>query len=157
MMDQPQYITREGMADLEKKLKNLIEVRRPQVAERLREALDEGGDLTQNPEYDDAKKEQSFIEGEIFRVETILRHAEVIEDTGNKDVVSAGSKVTVVEKGYKEKEVFQLVGSAEANPREGKISIESPLGAALMGAKVKDKVKVKAPDGDFVYVIKSID
>lgn len=157
MMDQPQYLTREGMVDLEKKLKNLIEVRRPQVAERLREAMDEGGDLTQNAEYEDAKKEQSFVEGEIARIETVLRYAQVIEDAGSGDEVRAGSKVTVVEKGQKEKEVYHLVGSAEANPREGKISIESPLGMALLGAKVKDKVKVKAPDGDFVYVIKSID
>lgn len=156
-MDQPQYLTREGMAELEKKLKELIEVRRPQVAERLREALDEGGDLTQNAEYDDAKKEQSFIEGEIYRVETILRHARVIEDTGETDTVRLGSRVTLVEKGYDDEEVFHLVGSAEANPREGKISVESPLGAALMGAKVGKKVKVEAPDGDFTYVIRSID
>lgn len=157
MMDQPQYLTREGMVDLEKKLKHLVEVRRPQVAARLRDAMDEGGDLSQNAEYEDAKKEQSFVEGEIARIETVLRYAQVIEDTGSGDEVRAGSRVTVVEKGQKEAEVYHLVGSAEANPREGKISIESPLGMALMGARVKDKVKVKAPDGDFIYVIKSID
>lgn len=157
MVDQPQYLTPEGMETLEKRLKNLVEVRRPQVAERLHQARQEAGELSENAEYEDAKNEQAFILGEIYRLETILRTAQVIESNGKSDKVIAGSRVTVVEKGYDEPEHYQLVGSAEANPREGKVSIESPLGQALMGAKVGDKVKVSAPDGDFVYVIQSLD
>lgn len=157
MVDQPQYLTPEGYQTLEKRLRHLVEVRRAEVAERLRLALEEGGDLTENAEYEDAKNEQAFIEGEILRLEMILNTAEVIEATGGSDEVVLGSKVTVVEQGTNEKEVYHLVGSAEARPSEGKISSESPLGKALLGAKVRDKVTVKAPDGELVFVIKAID
>lgn len=157
MVDQPQYLTPEGFKALENRLRHLTEVRRAEVAERLRLALEEGGDLTENAEYEDAKNEQAFVEGEIMRLEGILSIAEVIEPSGQKDVVSIGSKVTVLEKGMDETEVYHVVGSAEARPSEGKISLESPLGKALLGAKVRDKVKVNAPDGEIVFVIKSID
>ena len=157
MANQPQYLTREGMESLEKKLKNLLEVRRPQVAERLRLALEEGGDLTENSEYEDAKNEQAFIEGEIMRLESILSSAQIIEDTGDKDSVVPGAKVTLIEKGTKQEEVYYLVGSAEANPREGKVSVESPLGKALLGSKVGDRVTVAAPDGEIVFKVKSIE
>jgi transcription elongation factor GreA len=155
-MNDVQYLTPEGMKNLENRLKYLTEVRRAEVAERLRRALEEGGDLSENAEYEDAKNEQAFVEGEILRLESILSTAQLIEATGRKDEVMPGSVVTVTEKGSKEKEVYHLVGSAEANPREGKISIESPLGKALVGAKVGDEVKVNAPDGELVFVIKSI-
>jgi transcription elongation factor GreA len=157
MVDQPQYLTPEGYQALEKRLRHLTEVRRAEVAERLRLALEEGGDLTENAEYEDAKNEQAFVEGEIQRLEMILNTAEVIEAPTSGDAVSLGSKVTVVEQGTNEKEVYYVVGSAEARPSEGKISIESPLGKALMGAKVRDKVTVKAPDGEIVFVIKAIE
>jgi transcription elongation factor GreA len=157
MVDQPQYLTPEGYQTLEKRLRHLVEVRRSEVAERLRLALEEGGDLTENAEYEDAKNEQAFIEGEIQRLEMILNTAEVIEATSGSDEVVLGSKVTVAEQGTNEKEVYHLVGSAEAKPSEGKISSESPLGKALLGAKVRDKVTVKAPDGELVFVIKAID
>jgi transcription elongation factor GreA len=156
MVDQPQYLTPEGLDNLEKRLKHLKEVRRPEVAERLRMAMEEGGDLSENAEYEDAKNEQAFVEGEIFRLERILSSAQIIEQVENTGVVTVGSFVTVVEKGTKEQEVYHLVGSAEANPREGKISTESPLGKALMGAKVGDKVVVNAPDGKLTFTIKSI-
>jgi|SRR5690606_21304349 transcription elongation factor GreA len=157
MVDQPQYLTPEGYQTLEKRLRHLVEVRRAEVAERLRLALEEGGDLTENAEYEDAKNEQAFIEGEILRLEMILNTAEVIESTGGSDEVVLGSKVTVAEQGTNEKEVYHLVGSAEAKPSEGKISSESPLGKALLGAKVRDKVTVKAPDGELVFIIKAIE
>ena len=155
-MNNPQYLTQEGMDALEKRLRQLIEVRRPQIAERLRQSLEEGGDLTENSEYEDAKNEQAFVEGEIVRLETILSSATLIEDGGKRDRVTPGAMVTLVDQNSKETETFHLVGSAEANPREGKISIESPLGKALMGAKVGDKVKYKAPDGEFIFKIKAI-
>ena len=157
MVDQPQYLTPEGYQALEKRLRHLVEVRRSEVAERLRLALEEGGDLTENAEYEDAKNEQAFVEGEIQRLEMILNMAEVIEASGATDEVVLGSKVTVVEEGTKEKEIYYVVGSAEARPSEGKISIESPLGKALLGAKVRDKVTVKAPDGEILFVIKAIE
>lgn len=155
-MSEVQYLTPEGLKNLEARLKYLTETRRAEVAERLRRALEEGGDLSENAEYEDAKNEQAFVEGEILRLEGILSTAQIIEATGRKDMVGLGSVVTVIEKGTKEKEVYHLVGSAEANPREGKISSESPLGKALMGAKVGEQVTVNAPDGEIVFVIKAI-
>jgi transcription elongation factor GreA len=157
MVNQPQYLTREGLNTLEQRLKYLQEQRRPEVAERLRTALEEGGDLSENAEYEDAKNEQAFVEGEILRLEGILSSAQIIEATGKKDAVSLGARVTVVEQGQSDKEVYHLVGSAEANPSEGKISIESPLGKAMIGAKKGDKVTVHAPAGDIVFVIKAIE
>ncbi len=156
-MNSPQYLTVKGLEELENRLKYLKETRRPEVAERLRLALEEGGDLTENAEYEDAKNEQAFVEGEIMRLEGILSSAEVIEETkGKKDSVRVGARVTIVEEGSKEKEVYHLVGSAEANPQEGKISIESPLGKAILGAKVGDKVQVNAPEGPITFTVKAI-
>lgn len=158
MVDQPQYLTPEGLTNLERRLANLKEVRRPQVAERLRQAMEEGGDLSENAEYEDAKNEQAFVEGEIARLEAIISSAQIIEETtGKKDTVIIGSRVKVVEKGTKDEEMYHLVGSAEANPREGKISVESPVGKALLGAKIGQKVTVKAPDGEITFTIKAIE
>lgn len=155
-MSEVQYLTPEGLKQLEERLKFLTEDRRIQVAERLRLALEEGGDLSENAEYEDAKNEQAFVEGEIIRLESIRSTAQIIEKPSSKDIVGVGSKITVIEKGSKQKEVYHLVGSAEANPREGKISVESPLGKALLGAKAGSEVKVHAPDGEIVFSIKSI-
>ncbi|MDX2163081.1 MAG: transcription elongation factor GreA [bacterium] len=158
MSNQPQYLTPEGLKTLEARLKELREVRRYEVAERLRQAMEEGGDLSENAEYEDAKNEQAFVEGEILRLETILSSAQIIEETTKKkDHVILGAHVTVVEEGSSEKEVYHLVGSAEANPSEGKISAESPLGRALLGAKVNQKIVVNAPAGEIRFVIKKID
>lgn len=156
-MSEVQYLTPEGMVELESRLKYLTEQRRLEVAERLRLALEEGGDLSENAEYEDAKNEQAFVEGEILRLETILSTAQIIESSGKKDKVELGSVITMTEKGSRQKEVYRLVGSAEANPRDGKISVESPLGRALLGAKVGDNVKYKAPDGEMIFIIKSIE
>lgn len=156
-MSNSNYLTKDGLRDLENRLQFLKETRRPEVAERLRLALDEGGDLTENAEYDDAKNEQAFVEGEILRLETIITNAQIIEPTkGKKDIVQVGATVTVVEQGTTTKETFHLVGSAEANPANGKISTESPLGKALLGAKVGDKVRVNAPGGELTFTIKAI-
>lgn len=158
MFNEKQFLTREGMEDLEKRLRVLQNVRRLEVAERLHNALEEGGELTENQEYHDAKNEQAFVEGEIVRLSSILRHAVVInEDEIDKDSVQIGNRVTVRDTDTKEDEVFHIVGSVEANPRLGKISAESPVGRALMGAKVKDKIDVKTPDGIITFVIRDID
>ncbi|KXK22797.1 MAG: transcription elongation factor GreA [Chloroflexi bacterium OLB15] len=156
-MSQPNYLTAEGLKELENRLKFLKETRRPEVADRLRQALDEGGDLTENAEYEDAKNEQAFVEGEIMRLDNILTSAQVIEaPKGKKNAVSIGTFVTVVEQGTTTKEIYHLVGSAEANPADGKISIESPLGKALVGAKVGEKVRINAPGGEITFTIKAI-
>jgi transcription elongation factor GreA len=158
MSDQIQYVTAQGLRELEARLEYLRNVRRQEVASRLHQALEEGGELVENAEYEDAKNEQAFVEGEILRLETILSNAQIIteEDKGPKDRVGLGDKVKVQEKGRKETEVFHIVGAAEANPVEGRISNESPLGRALMGHKVGDQVTVRAPGGDIVFTIKAI-
>ncbi|MCL4248710.1 MAG: transcription elongation factor GreA [Anaerolineae bacterium] len=157
MSNQTEYLTPEGFRDIETKLKYLRDVRRAEVAERLRLAMEEGGDLSENAEYEDAKNEQAFVEGDILRLETILSSAQIIENSGKRDHVSVGARVTVQEKGTSDKEVYHLVGSAEANPADGRISVESPMGKALLGAKVGDQVNVQAPAGDIVFVIKKIE
>ncbi len=157
MFNQKQYLTREGLEDLEKRLSFLREVRRPEIAERLRSSLEEGGDLTENQEYHDAKNEQAFIEGEIARISNIIRTATIIDESEiDTTSVQIGNRVTVVDKGTKEQEVYHIVGSAEANPRLGKISSESPVGKALLGAKVKDKFTVNTPDGSIIFVVQEI-
>jgi len=156
MSDQPQYLTRDGLKELEERLDFYRSVRRAQVADRLHQALEEGGELTENAEYEDAKNEQAFVEGEIMRLEDILNHAQIIETSGKLDTIVLGAKVTVKEKGQKGTETFYLVGPAEANPKDGKISHHSPMGKALMGKKVGEAVTVKAPDGNIVFEIKKI-
>ncbi len=157
MGDQPSYLTPAGLQELEARLEYLRTVRRQEVAERLRLAMEEGGELVENAEYEDAKNEQAFVEGEIMRLESILSNVEIIEADGPKDVVNLGSTVTVKEKGASDREVYHLVGAAEANPQAGRISFRSPLGQALMGRKIGDKVTVKAPDGEIVFEIKAIE
>src|SRR5579859_6641287 len=127
MSEQVQYLTPDGYRELETRLEFLRNEKRAEVAARLHQALEEGGELVENAEYEDAKNEQAFVEGEILRLETILSNAQIIEKAGPKDVVGLGDKVKVQEKGQKGTEVFQLVGAAEADPKKGRISNESPL------------------------------
>jgi transcription elongation factor GreA len=156
MSEEIHYLTPEGLKDYEARLDFLRNVRRQEVAERLRLALEEGGELVENAEYEDAKNEQAFIEGEIIRLEMILSNAQIIEE-GSKDTVGLGDKVTVQEVGMDTVEVYYLVGAAEANPRAGKISHKSPLGRALMNHHIGDRVVVEAPDGDILFEVKAIE
>lgn len=143
------YLTADGLAKLKAELENLITVERPRVAARIHDAkLD--GDISENAEYEDAKQEQSFLEGRIATLEGQLKNAEVIEPNGG-DKVGIGS--TVVITGTEGEETFTIVGSAEASPREGRISNESPVGVALMGSKKGDKVTVAAPAGPVSYTV----
>ena len=143
------YLTAEGLAKLKAELNELISVDRPRVAARIHEAkLD--GDLSENAEYEDAKQEQSFLEGRIATLELQLRNAEVIAKA-NGDKVGIGSKVVI--KGGDGEETFTIVGSAEAAPRDGRISNESPVGSALMGLKKGDKFTVQAPAGPIEYTL----
>jgi transcription elongation factor GreA len=152
MNNKPVYLTAEGLAKLKAELEHLITVERPRVAARIHDAkLD--GDITENAEYEDAKQEQSFLEGRIGTLEGQLKNAEVIEKT-NGDRVGIGSKVVI--RGEDGQETFTIVGSAEAAPREGRISNESPVGAALMGHKKGDTVVVEAPAGEVTFTVVSI-
>jgi len=152
MNNKPVYLTPEGVERLEVELRHLITEERPRVAQRIHDAkLD--GDITENAEYEDAKQEQSFLEGRIATIEAQLKNAEVIEHP-NGDKVRIGS--TVVISGPDGKETLTIVGSAEAAPREGRISNESPVGQALMGHKKGETVTVEAPAGAVTYTLVSI-
>ncbi len=146
------YITKEGLQKLKIELKELIEVRRPDIAQRIQDAR-EMGDISENALYDEAKKEQSFIEGKISELEEIIKSAKVADSVA-KGFVVIGSKVKVHIDG--DEEEFHIVGGPEANPVEKKISHESPLGAALMGKKVGEKIEVEAPIGKLAYTILKI-
>jgi len=148
------YLTREGFERLQKELDYLRTEKRNQVAERLRDAL-EDGELIENAELEAAKNEQSFVEGRIKELEILLANAHLIQKSNNSDTVQVGSKVKVKEEGY-DPEEYVIVGAAEADPRLGRISNESPLGKALLNKKAGDKVKVEAPGGEFEIEILSI-
>jgi transcription elongation factor GreA len=158
MAERPAFLTQEGMKKLEEELEYLRTVRRQEVAHRLHEAM-EGGDIQENAEYEDARNERAFVEGRILTLETILSKAVLIEDgTSPTDHVGLGSRVTVIEVNGDEvePELYHVVGSTEADPVEGRISNESPLGRQLMGSKVGDVVKVNAPDGLIRFKIVAI-
>lgn len=150
------FLTSQGFQRLQEELEYLKTTKRQEVAKRLREAMEDGGDMgvDSDAEYDAAKNEQAFVEGRIQELEALLANARVIEDTGTREIVEVGAKVTIQEDGS-DPEEYIVVGRAEANPREGRISNESPLGRALMGHRAGDTVKVDAPGGAFsVSVLK---
>jgi transcription elongation factor GreA len=140
------YITAEGFEKLERDLEHLRSVRRQEVALRLREAIQDGDELIENAEYEAAKNEQAFVEGRIIELERMLAKAQIIEHNKKSDTIEIGSTVTIKE-GNKKPETFTIVGAAEANPKDGLISNESPLGSALLNKQVGDTVEVEAPDG----------
>ena len=152
----PVHLTPEGIERLERELAELVNVRRRELADRLRQAIQQG-DLSENADYITAKEEQGFLEGRIQEIEAMLRNAVVIGDASGSSEVRLGSHVTVVEEGTDDPEVFHLVGPAEANPGDGRISFESPLGRELVGRKVGEKVRVRAPLGDILFRIKAIE
>lgn len=153
---QPVYLTPEGIEKLKEELDMLVNVRRPALAERLRKAIRQG-DLWENADYMAAKEEQGFLEGRIRQIEMMLRHAVLIEANGPTEEVGLGSRVTVIEVGGGDREVFHLVGPAEADPADGRISYESPLGRALLGHRVGDTVCVEAPGGRTEFQIVAVD
>ena len=149
-------LTEEGLARLEEELKHLETVRRHEVGQRIKEAK-EFGDISENSEYDDAKNEQAWVESRIAEVSVILAHATVIASPKKNDRVGLGSKVELQEKSSGTKRAYQLVGSAEADPDENKISNESPVGQAIMGARKSDVVTVRTPSGRTIeYVVTKI-
>ncbi|HEX8123026.1 MAG TPA: transcription elongation factor GreA [Solirubrobacteraceae bacterium] len=140
-------LTPEGLEQLKAELEELTTTKRREVAERIKDAR-EYGDISENSEYDDAKNEQAMLESRIAALEEKLRSATVVDTSElSNDVVQVGSQVKVKDGASGKSETYMIVGSAEANPGEKKLSNESPVGRALLGRKAKDKVTVQLPNG----------
>ena len=149
------YLTKEGESELHKKLLELTEHRRPELARKLKEARAQG-DLKENADYHDAKEQLGIVEGRVQQIEATLRSAIIVDNAGPSDEVRVGSVVIIREDGFDEDEEYRIVGSAEANPRERKISQKSPIGSALLGKTRGRKVKVQTPDGPIKFKIVDI-
>ncbi len=154
--DKPIFLTAEGRAKLEEELWELIEVRRPEIADKIHQAKMDG-DVSENAGYEAAKHEQAFVEGRILTLENMLKKAVLIRQEGPTDRVRLGARVTIVEDGGVDEEIYQIVGSAEVDASNGYISNESPLGRSLIGRAVGDSVSVEAPGGSLRFKIVSID
>ena len=156
MQEKKNILTYEGLRKYEDELHDLKVVKRQEVAQKIKEAREQG-DLSENAEYDAAKDEQRDIETEIAELEAILANCEVIQDNDkNKDVVKMESVVVLHDVEFDEDIEYTIVGSSEADSLNNKISNESPLGAALIGKKKGDTVKVEAPVGEIEYTVVSV-
>ena len=152
-MEKDIFFTPEGLEKIENEIEYLKTVRRKEVSERIKVALGYG-DLSENSEYDEAKNEQAQVEERIAKLEMMVRNAKIIDEKDlNTDVVNIGSIVKVRELDTMEEDEYTIVGSAEADPLEGKISNESPVGSKLIGNRVGDVVEVEVPDGIIKYEI----
>jgi transcription elongation factor GreA len=145
MSNRQNFLTADGAAKLRQELVYLKGEKREDISRRLRIAIQQG-DLSENADYIGTKEEQGFVEGRILELEQILRDAVIIQEGNRKDYVDIGARVTIQEEDY-DPETYHMVGPNEANPREGRISHESPIGQALMGKKVNDTVTAKVPSG----------
>lgn len=155
--NQKAYLTEEGYESLKRELDELVNVTRVELAQKLKEAVAQG-DLKENADYHDAKERQSFIEGRIQELEETLRNAVIIEKSENSDgIVQIGDTVTIRESGTKDDETYMIVGSAEANAAEGKISNQSPIGQALIGKKKGQKIAVETPSGQIEFKIRKVE
>ncbi len=152
-MNEPIYVTKEGLDNLKEELRGLKEEKIPEVAKRIQIARD-NGDISENAEYDAAKHEQAVVEGRIKELEEIIKNAKVSDSAKSTDAIVVGSKVKVHIEGRDE--VFHIVGAMEADPAKNKISHESPIGASLLGKKPGDSIAVEAPIGKVIYKIIAI-
>jgi transcription elongation factor GreA len=151
MVSKPIPLTKQGLTKLQQELDHLIDVRRAEVAQRIHDAKEMVG-AQNTPEYEDARNEQAFVEGRILTLETIIQNAVVIEEARDHQHVNLGSKVTVQNhKG--ETENYTIVGSAEADPKQHRVSNESPVGQALLGKSVGTEIQVEAPAGTLSWTI----
>ncbi|MCI8342731.1 MAG: transcription elongation factor GreA [Firmicutes bacterium] len=156
MSEKKVVLTYEGLKKREEELEELKTIRRKEVAEKIKEARGQG-DLSENAEYDSAKEEQAEIEAKIVMLEKMLRNAEVIDDDEvRKDVISVGCTVKLFDIEFDEEVEYTIVGSAEADPMEGRISNESPVGIGLLGHKVGETVVIPAPEGDVEFKVLEI-
>jgi len=155
-MAETSYLTSEGREKLNQELINLKGPAREDLAKRLREAI-QMGDLSENADYIQAKEDQGFLEGRIQELEQILNHVVIIDDKEKiRETVDIGSTITVQESTYPV-EIYFLVGPKEADPLNGRISYESPIGKALLGHRIGDKIKIETPGGSIHLTIKKID
>lgn len=155
-MTKKNILTSEGLKKLEDELENLIVVRRKEVAQKIKEAREQG-DLSENAEYDAAKDEQRDIEARIEDIEKILKNAEIVdEDEVNIETISVGCQVKILDCEFNEELTYKIVGSTEANSLKGKISNESPVGKALIGKKVGEVVSVETQVGTVQYKVLDI-
>lgn len=148
-------LTAEGLKKLEQELAHYKSVRRIEVAQRIKTAI-EYGDISENSEYDDAKNEQAFIEGHIIELENKINTAKIIDEKTRKNVVSVGSKVKLLDEEFNEELDYVIVGSSEADPFNNRISNESPVGSAILGKKKGATVEVNTPDGVATFKILAI-
>lgn len=148
------YLTQEGLEKLQSELKELKNVKRKDIADRIQQAK-ELGDLSENAEYVEAKNEQNYIEGRILGLENMIRNAIVVQNKGTYDTVQIGSTISIESGGVLTS--YSIVGSNEADPSRGKISNESPLGNAFLGKQVGESVTVDTPSGKRTYTIKAIE
>ncbi|MFH1233584.1 MAG: transcription elongation factor GreA [Patescibacteria group bacterium] len=148
-----QIISHEGYEKLKKEIEECVIVKRPGIARRI-ESAKELGDLSENAEYSEAKEEQAFNEGRIIELSALLKNVSIVQQHKDKNKISMGSKIAVIADGKKRN--FTIVSFNEANPAEGKISNESPLGTAFLNRKKGDKVLVNTPRGEIKYEIISI-
>ena len=155
MADKSVMLTGDGLKKLQEKLNHLKGERRKEVAERLKAAI-ALGDLSENSEYDDAKNEQAFLEGEILELEENIRNARIIEASSDSNTVSLGCQVVLKDIEFDEVDTYMIVGSTEADPDNGKISNESPVGLAIMGKTVGSVVDVIVGDNIIQYQIMEI-
>lgn len=156
MTEKEVFLTRDGLAKLENELEILKTVKRREVAERIKQAI-EFGDISENSEYEDAKNEQAFIEGRILTLEKMLRNVRIIEHEENdNNVVHIGARITLKDMDYGDEVEYTIVGSAEADPTNNKISFESPVGKAIMGKKEGDIVEVSVPAGKVKFKILAV-
>ena len=155
-MDKKNILTYEGLKKLEDELQDLKVVKRKEVAQKIKEAREQG-DLSENAEYDAAKDEQRDIEARIEEIEKILKNAEVVvEEDVDLGSINIGCQVRILDIEFDEELVYKIVGSTEANSLKGKISNESPVGKALIGSKVGDTISVETPAGVFQYKVLEI-
>lgn len=156
MSQKPVFLTPEGLAKLEDELEHLRNVRRPEIAQKIHRAM-EMGSIANDPEYEDAKNEQGFVEGRILTLEKIINNAEIIsKEEAPPEWVKLGAKVRVINQNG-DNEEFTIVGSAEANPSMGTISNESPVGKALLGRRVGEEVQVLVPAGVLRFTVVAIE
>ena len=148
-----QYFTKEGLEKLKAELETRISEKRPEIADRLKEAKAEG-DISENAAFDSAKEDQALNEGRIEEIKAILENAVIFDSSSSRGIVAVGSSVTVESKDGKHS--YVIVGAAESDPIKGFISNESPLGKAFLGKKKGDKVEVVTPKGQLEFKIKEI-
>lgn len=154
MTENPTYLTPEGLAKLQAELQHLISDRRPEIAAQIHAAKAEG-DISDSSGYEEAKNMQAFVEGRIMTLQSLLRRAVLIKEPKSTDIVGLGSRVTIQEDG-EDPEEYMIVGPAEADPIGGRLSMDSPLGKVLMGAREGDKVVAQAPRGALCFRILKI-